>query len=81
MPAPISIADQTNSGNIAQLGAGTAANALRVVMASNDALHAAIGDPEDTAWDGMTASASLISIMKACYAQLVIIAANTDTGG
>jgi hypothetical protein len=37
----------------------------------------AIGSPTDPAWNGSDASASLISIMKACYGQLVQINENT----
>lgn len=37
----------------------------------------AIGSPTDPAWNGSSPSASLISIMKACYGQLKIIADNT----
>jgi hypothetical protein len=37
----------------------------------------AIGNSTDPAWNGTDPSASLISIMKACYARLTEIAANT----
>lgn len=44
-----------------------------------DALNTAIGEVDDTAWDGAAASASLIAIMKACYAKLAEIDTNTET--
>jgi len=36
-----------------------------------------IGSPDDPAWNGTDASASLISIMKACHARLAEIVENT----
>lgn len=50
------------------------------VSASGEAQEvdlAGIGQPDDVAWNGTSPSASLISIMKACHAQLKIIADNT----
>lgn len=41
------------------------------------ALEAGIGAPSDAAWDGDPGDASVISILKAIHAQLVIIAGNT----
>lgn len=36
-----------------------------------------VGNMSDAAWNGTDPDASLISIAKACYAQLATIAANT----
>lgn len=50
------------------------------VSASGEAQEidlAGVGAPDDPAWNGTAPSASLISIMKACYGQLKIIADNT----
>lgn len=38
---------------------------------------ASVGNPGDVAWNGTDPNPTLISIMKACHAQLATIAANT----
>jgi hypothetical protein len=40
---------------------------------------AATGDLDDAAWDGTGNPASLIALWKGIYAQLAIIATNTET--
>lgn len=50
------------------------ANPLPVTVTSGDAGGGGIGEPTDPAWNGSDASASLISIMKAIYAQNAMIA-------
>lgn len=40
---------------------------------------AAVGEPDDAAWNGTDPEASVISILKACYAKLAEIATNTAT--
>lgn len=46
---------------------------------TNAQMTAVIGAPDDAAWDGSAPSATLIAIMKAIHAQLVIVASNTTT--
>jgi hypothetical protein len=64
-----------SGGNLAAILAKIIA--APATAAKQDTIIAALGSPSDTAWDGSAASASLIAIMKACYAKLDEIADNT----
>lgn len=65
-----------------QFSAGTVDNtgALRVTSADMLFSTSTIGNLDDEAWDGIEPEASVISILKACYEQLAIIAVNTTPG-
>lgn len=50
---------------------------VAIVDGEGNVTASSAGATSDEAWNGTDADASVVSILKACYEQLVIIATNT----